>query len=146
MTSNDSAYAIKTSKANSSPRIEKEKKMTGEVKPEVLPRGEEREMNLIASRILQRQSSGSQSYRCGTGEKIDKLLCLQVDTGSMRQIVAGIANYAPEDLIAERSWSLRTSAAKLMGVESQGNAACSNGSDGARVISCRKKTWKKVQR
>jgi methionyl-tRNA synthetase len=69
-------------------------------------------------------------------KKSDKLLCLQVDTGGMRQIVAGIGKtYAPEDLIGRKIVVVTNlQPAKLMGVESQGMLLAATGADGVPVI------------
>jgi methionyl-tRNA synthetase len=69
-------------------------------------------------------------------EGSEKLIKLQVDTGEMRQIVAGIAKaYAPEDLkgkVVVVVTNLKP--AKLMGVESQGMLLAATGDDGVPVV------------
>lgn len=73
--------------------------------------------------------------RVVTAERIEgsnKLIKLQVDTGEMRQIVAGIGkSYTPDELIGKKIVVVTNlQPAKLMGVESQGMllaAADSNG-------------------
>jgi methionyl-tRNA synthetase len=132
-------YAIKTAKGEQLfPRIEKDKKMTREVIPEVPARGEKKEeTNLIAI-----QDFAKAELRIGKViaaervKKSDKLLCLQVDTGGMRQIVAGIGKtYAPEDLIGRKIVVVTNlQPAKLMGVESQGMLLAATGADGLPVI------------
>jgi methionyl-tRNA synthetase len=70
--------------------------------------------------------------------KSNKLLRLQVDTGEMRQVVAGIAKwYAPEDIIGKTVVIVCNLApAKLMGVESQGMIlAASDAAGNLAVIS-----------
>lgn len=68
--------------------------------------------------------------------KSDKLIKLQVDTGELRQIVAGIGkDYSPEDLIGKRVvvvYNLKP--AKLMGVESRGMLLAATDSDGRLSI------------
>lgn len=132
-------YAIKTWKSEQLfPRIEKEKKMTGEIKSEASVQGERKEdTNLIAI-----QDFAKAELRIGkvvSAERVkksDKLLCLQVDTGGMRQIVAGIGRtYAPEDLIGRKIVVVTNlQPAKLMGVESQGMLLAATGADGVPVI------------
>jgi len=69
-------------------------------------------------------------------EGSNKLIKLQVDTGEMRQIVAGIGKtYAPEELTGKKIvivTNLRP--AKLMGVESQGMLLAAADSDGTLSI------------
>jgi methionyl-tRNA synthetase len=112
--------------------------MTREVIPEVPARGEKKEeTNLIAI-----QDFAKAELRIGKViaaervKKSDKLLCLQVDTGGMRQIVAGIGKtYAPEDLIGRKIVVVTNlQPAKLMGVESQGMLLAATGADGLPVI------------
>ena len=132
-------YVIRTSKGEQLfPRIEKEKKMTGEIKSEAPAQGKRKEeTNLIAI-----QDFAKAELRIGkvvSAERVkksDKLLCLQVDTGGMRQIVAGIGKtYAPEDLIGRKIVVVTNlQPAKLMGVESQGMLLAATGADGVPVI------------
>jgi methionyl-tRNA synthetase len=69
-------------------------------------------------------------------KKSDKLIKLQVDTGEMRQIVAGIGKaYTPEDLVGKKIVVVTNlQPAKLMGVESNGMLLAATGSDGVPVI------------
>nr|NIR05993.1 methionine--tRNA ligase [Candidatus Aminicenantes bacterium] len=55
-------------------------------------------------------------------EKSNKLIKLQVDTGEIRQIVAGLGKtYSPDDLAGKKIVVVTNlQPAKLMGVESQG--------------------------
>jgi methionyl-tRNA synthetase len=64
-------------------------------------------------------------------EKSNKLIKLQVDTGEMRQVVAGIGKaYRPEELIGKRIIVLTNlQPARLMGVESQGMLLAASESD-----------------
>jgi methionyl-tRNA synthetase len=66
----------------------------------------------------------------------DKLIKLQVDTGEMRQIVAGIGKaYTPEDLTGKKiAVVTNLQPAKLMGAESQGMLLVANDSDGKMSI------------
>jgi len=132
-------YAVKVSKGEQLfPRIEKGKKMTEETQAETRPASEKNE----ASNLISIQDVAKVELRIGkvvSAERVkksDKLLCLQVDTGSMRQIVAGIGKaYAPEDLINRKIVVVTNlQPAKLMGVESQGMLLAATGSDGVPVI------------
>jgi methionyl-tRNA synthetase len=128
-------YAIKTAKgAQLFPRIEKEKKMTEETKP--LEEKKE-ESNLIAIQdVAKVELRIGKVISAERVKKSDKLLCLQVDTGGMRQIVAGIGKaYTPEDLVGRKIVVVTNlQPAKLMGVESQGMLLAATGSDGVPVI------------
>ena len=128
-------YAIKTAKGEQLfPRIEKDKKMTEETKP--LEEKKE-ETNLISiqdvARVELRIGKVISAERV---KKSDKLLCLQVDTGGMRQIVAGIGKaYAPEDLVGRKIVVVTNlQPAKLMGVESQGMLLAATGAEGMPII------------
>jgi methionyl-tRNA synthetase len=69
-------------------------------------------------------------------KKSDKLIKLQVDTGEMRQIVAGIGKaYSPEDLVGRKIVVVTNlQPAKLMGVESNGMLLAATGADGVPVV------------
>jgi methionyl-tRNA synthetase len=69
-------------------------------------------------------------------KKSEKLLKLQVDTGEIRQIVAGIGKtYGPEDLVGKKVVVVTNlQPAKLMGNESNGMLLAATGSDGSPVI------------
>ncbi len=69
-------------------------------------------------------------------KKSEKLLKLQVDTGEMRQVVAGIGKaYAPEDLLGRKIVVVTNlQPAKLMGNESNGMLLAATGADGTPVI------------
>ncbi|MBI5632247.1 MAG: methionine--tRNA ligase [Nitrospirae bacterium] len=128
-------YAIKTAKGEQLfPRIEKDKKMTEETKP--LEEKKE-ETNLVAIQdVAKVELRIGKVVSAERVKKSDKLLCLQVDTGGMRQIVAGIGKaYAPEDLVGRKIVVVTNlQPAKLMGVESQGMLLAATGSDGVPVI------------
>jgi len=68
--------------------------------------------------------------------KSNKLIKLQVDTGEMRQVVAGIGQvYDPEDLTGKSIVVVTNlKPAKLMGVESQGMLLAATDSDGVLSI------------
>ncbi|MBI5675944.1 MAG: methionine--tRNA ligase [Nitrospirae bacterium] len=68
--------------------------------------------------------------------KSNKLIKLQVDTGEIRQVVAGIGQvYAPEDLTGKSIVVVTNlKPAKLMGVESQGMLLAATDSDGVLSI------------
>jgi len=68
--------------------------------------------------------------------KSAKLIKLQVDTGEMRQVVAGIGQvYAPEDLVGKSIVVVTNlKPAKLMGVESQGMLLAATDSNGILSI------------
>ena len=129
------AYEIKVSKGEQLfPRIEKEKKMPEETKP--LEEKKE-ETNLISIQdVAKVELRIGKVISAERVKKSDKLLCLQVDTGGLRQIVAGIGKaYTPEDLVNRKIvvvTNLRP--AKLMGVESQGMLLAATGSDGVPII------------
>jgi methionyl-tRNA synthetase len=65
-------------------------------------------------------------------EKSNKLIKIQVDTGEMRQIVAGVGKaYTPEELVGEKIVVVTNlQPTKLMGVESQGMLLAAHNSDG----------------
>jgi len=69
-------------------------------------------------------------------KKSEKLLKLQVDTGEMRQVVAGIGKaYAPEDLLGRKIVVVTNlQPAKLMGNESNGMLLAATGAEGTPVI------------
>ena len=132
------AYAIKTAKGEQLfPRIEKEKKMTEEIKTAAQQEEKKEETNLIAIQdVAKVELRIGKVISAERVKKSDKLLCLQVDTGGMRQIVAGIGKaYTPEDLVGRKIVVVTNlQPAKLMGVESQGMLLAATGSDGVPVI------------
>jgi methionyl-tRNA synthetase len=69
-------------------------------------------------------------------KKSDKLIKMQVDTGELRQVVAGIGKaYTPEELTGKKIVVVTNlQPAKLMGVESQGMLLAATGADGVPVI------------
>ncbi len=132
-------YTIKVSKGEQLfPRIEKEKKATEEVKT-VTPSETKKkeEANFISIQdVMKVELRIGKVVSAERVKKSDKLICLQVDTGGMRQIVAGIGKaYAPEDLINKKIVVVTNlQPAKLMGMESQGMLLAATGSDGVPVI------------
>jgi len=131
-------YAIKTVKGEQLfPRIEKDKKMTEEIKTEAPPEEKKEETNLITIQdVAKVELRIGKVISAERVKKSDKLLCLQVDTGGMRQIVAGIGEaYTPEELVNRKIVVVTNlQPAKLMGVESQGMLLAATGSDGVPVI------------
>ncbi|GAB4485675.1 MAG: methionine--tRNA ligase [Thermodesulfovibrionales bacterium] len=118
------------------PRIEKEKKPMEPVKKEA-PAQATPESDLITIQDFARvQLKVGTVIAAERVPKSEKLLKLQVNTGEMRQLVAGIGKeYAPEDLVGKKIvvvCNLRP--AKLMGVESNGMLLAATGSDGRPVI------------
>ncbi len=129
------AYDIKVKKGEQLfPRIEKEKKMTEAITPH---EEKKEETNLISIQDVARvELRIGRVISAERVKKSDKLLCLQVDTGDMRQIVAGIGKaYAPEDLV-DRKIVVVTNLqpAKLMGVESQGMLLAATGAEGVPIL------------
>jgi methionyl-tRNA synthetase len=128
-------YAIKVSKGEHLfPRIEKEKKMPEEIKP---VEEKKEETNLVTIQdVVKVELRIGKIISAERVKKSDKLLCLQVDTGGMRQIVAGIGkSYTPEDLVGRKIVVVTNlQPAKLMGVESQGMLLAATGADGVPVI------------
>jgi methionyl-tRNA synthetase len=132
-------YAIRTSKSEQLfPRIEKEKKMTEEIKKEAGPAGEKTEgSNLISIQdVMKVELKVGKVEAAERVPKSEKLIRLQVNTGELRQIVAGIGKaYAPEDLVGRKIVVVTNlQPAKLMGVESQGMLLAATGPDGVPVI------------
>lgn len=131
-------YAIKTAKGKQLfPRIEKEKKMPEEIKTGAQQEEKKEETNLITIQdVAKVELRIGKVISAERVKKSDKLLCIQVDTGGMRQIVAGIGKaYAPEDLVNRKIVVVTNlQPAKLMGVESQGMLLAATGSDGVPII------------
>jgi methionyl-tRNA synthetase len=132
-------YAIKTSKGEQLfPRIEKEKRMPDKTVLEAEPADEKEDV----SNLIPIQDVAKVELRVGkvmSAERVkksDKLIRLQVDTGELRQIVAGIGKaYAPEDLVGKKIVVVTNlQPAKLMGVESNGMLLAATGADGVPVI------------
>jgi len=136
-------YAVKVAKGEQLfPRIEKEKteKKTEDTKTEtekksgqlctagvdLIPITDFMKVHLRIGKVISAERV----------KKSDKLIKLQVDTGELRQIVAGIGKtYSPEDLIGKKIVVVANlQPAKLMGVESNGMLLAATGSDGVPVI------------
>jgi methionyl-tRNA synthetase len=133
------SYEIRVVKADHLfPRIEKDKKAKGEITAEAPLREEKTEVeNLIEVRdFAKAELRIGRVVSAERVKKSDKLLCLQVDTGGMRQIVAGIGKaYAPEDLVGKKIVVVTNlQPARLMGVESQGMLLAATGADGVPVV------------
>ncbi|MBI4843349.1 MAG: methionine--tRNA ligase [Nitrospirae bacterium] len=132
-------YEIKISKGEQLfPRIEV-KKMTADTTPPapLLVSGDTEGANLISiedfAKVELKIGKVLQAERV---PKSNKLIKLQVDTGEMRQVVAGIGHvYAPEDLTGKKiAVATNLKPAKLMGVESQGMLLAATDSDGVLSI------------
>jgi len=126
------SYTIEISKGEQLfPRIEKNEK--GKKFEEVEPE---------AANLISIQDIAKVRLKIGSvisAERVtrsDKLIKLQVDTGELRQIVAGIGKaYTPEDLIGKKIVVVTNlQPAKLMGVESNGMLLAATGPDGTPVI------------
>lgn len=120
------------------PRIEKEKKMTGEPKAAAVPEEEiKSDSNLISiNDVMKVELKIGKVLSAERVKKSDKLIKLQVDTGEQRQIVAGIGKaYSPEELVGKKIVVVTNlQPAKLMGVESNGMLLAATGPDGVPVI------------
>ncbi|MBI5195834.1 MAG: methionine--tRNA ligase [Nitrospirae bacterium] len=129
-------YEIKVSKAEQLfPRIEVKKEMQREEKASAEPEAEG--LNLITiDDFLKVKLKVGKVISAERVKKSNKLIKLQVDTGEMRQVVAGIGNvYAPEDLTGKKVVVVTNlQPAKLMGVESQGMVLAATDSDGVLSI------------
>jgi methionyl-tRNA synthetase len=125
------SYPVRTSKGEQLfPRIEKkEEKRLEAVEPEV-------------SNLISIQDFAKVELKVGTvvnAERVpksDKLIKLQVDTGELRQVVAGIGKaYSPVDLVGKKIVVVTNlQPAKLMGVESNGMLLAATGSNRVPVI------------
>ncbi|MEW6714683.1 MAG: methionine--tRNA ligase [Nitrospirota bacterium] len=132
-------YEIKISKGEQLfPRIEV-KKMTEVITPLTpsLVGGDAEGSNLIAIEDFAKvQLKIGKVLQAERVPKSNKLIKLQVDTGEMRQVVAGIGQvYSPEDLTGKSIVVVTNlKPAKLMGVESQGMLLAATDSDGVLSI------------
>ncbi len=132
-------YEVKTSKGDYIfPRIEKKI----QEKEKTLTKDVANEKVTLAENVISIHDFTKVEMKIGkvlSAERIkksDKLLKLQVDTGEMRQVVAGIGKaYAPEDLISKKIVIVTNlQPAKLMGNESNGMLLAATGRDGVPVI------------
>ncbi len=132
-------YVIKISKGDQLfPRIEKKK---DEKEKELTEKGAG-EKEKSTDNIISIEDFMKVELKIGkvvTAERVkksEKLLKLQVDTGEMRQVVAGIGKaYAPEDLLGKKIVVVTNlQPAKLMGNESNGMLLAATGADGTPVI------------
>ncbi|MGE5299855.1 MAG: methionine--tRNA ligase [Acidobacteriota bacterium] len=129
-------YPVKVSKGDQLfPRIEKKKeqeKAEPEKKPDLQPKE-----NLISIQdFMKVELKIGKVVSAERVKKSEKLLKIQVDTGEMRQIVAGIGTaYGPEDLIGKKIVVVTNlQPAKLMGNESNGMLLAATGPDGVPVV------------
>ena len=83
-------------------------------------------VELVAGKVLEAEAV----------PKSKKLICIIVDTGERRQIVAGIAEYyEPEDLVGRTIAVVGNLApAKLMGVESNGMLLAAHDEEGLALV------------
>jgi len=134
------AYDIMVSKGEQLfPRIEKDKKENmDENKTEATPKKENSEtQNLITiGDFAKVELKIGKVLNAERVKKSDKLIRLQVNTGEVRQIVAGIGKaYTPEELVGKKIVVVTNlQPAKLMGIESSGMILAATGSDGVPVI------------
>lgn len=132
-------YDIKVSKGDQLfPRIEKKK----EEKDKSLTENITEEKIKLADNVISIGDFMKVELKIGkvvSAERVkksEKLLKLQVDTGQMRQIVAGIGKaYTPEDLVGKKVVVITNlQPAKLMGNESNGMLLAATGQDETPVI------------
>jgi methionyl-tRNA synthetase len=131
-------YAVKVSRGEQLfPRIEKQKEQ-GKAEPEkklaLHPSANE---NLISIQdFMKVELKIGKVISAERVKKSEKLLMLHVDTGEIRQIVAGIGKaYGPEDLIGKKIVVVTNlQPAKLMGNESNGMLLAATGPDGVPVV------------
>lgn len=147
------AYAVKVEKGEQLfPRIEKTtertKKMTEETRPAGAAPAEAgaapvktavpaEQTNLIPIQdVMKVELKVGLVISAERVKKSDKLIKMQVDTGELRQIVAGIGKaYTPEELVNRKIVVVANlQPAKLMGVESQGMLLAATGADGVPII------------
>jgi methionyl-tRNA synthetase len=133
------SYSVRVAKGDQLfPRIEKKKEEKTEIQKEQEPAGQKSEAdNVITIQdFMKVQLKIGKVMDAERVKKSDKLIRLQVDTGEMRQIVAGIGNaYSPEDLVGKKIVVVTNlQPAKLMGVESHGMLLAATGADGVPVI------------
>jgi methionyl-tRNA synthetase len=132
------AYTVKVAKGEQLfPRIEKkeEKTVAQAVQKHVEEKGAAENVISIQD-FMKVQLKIGKVMEAGRVKKSDKLIKLQVDTGEMRQIVAGIGKaYSPEDLVGKKIVVVTNlQPAKLMGVESNGMLLAATGADGVPVV------------
>ncbi|MBA4372515.1 MAG: methionine--tRNA ligase [Thermodesulfovibrio sp.] len=146
------AYAVKVAKGEQLfPRIEKTTERIKKMVKETPPAGEAAETaspavnttapaeqtNLISIQdVIKVELKVGLVISAERVKKSDKLIKMQVDTGELRQIVAGIGKaYTPEDLVNRKIVVVANlQPAKLMGVESQGMLLAATGADGVPII------------
>ena len=147
------AYAVKVAKGEQLfPRIEKTTERTKKMTEETTPSGAAptetgnpvvnaaaplEQTNLISIQdVMKVELKVGLVVSAERVKKSDKLIKMQVDTGELRQIVAGIGKtYTPEELVNRKIVVVANlQPAKLMGVESQGMLLAATGSDGVPII------------
>lgn len=130
-------YTVRVAKGEQLfPRIEKEKKQMEDSQEKPLPAAVPESEKIAIADVMKVELKVGRIIEAERVKKSDKLLRLQVDTGEMRQIVAGIGKaYAPEDLVGRKIVVVcNLQPAKLMGVESNGMLLAATGADGVPVI------------
>jgi methionyl-tRNA synthetase len=135
----DPSYPVRVAKGDQLfPRIEKKKGEKTETRKEQEPAGQRGGAdNVITIQdFMKVQLKIGKIMNAERVKKSDKLIRLQVDTGEMRQIVAGVGNaYTPEDLLGRKIVVVTNlQPAKLMGVESDGMLLAATGADGSPII------------
>jgi methionyl-tRNA synthetase len=133
------SYPVKVAKGEQLfPRIEKKKEEKTEAQAEKRPDEEKgaAENVITIQDFIKVQLKIGKVMAAERVKKSDKLIKLQVDTGEMRQIVAGIGKaYSPEDLVGRKIVVVTNlQPAKLMGVESNGMLLAATGADGVPVV------------
>jgi methionyl-tRNA synthetase len=129
------SYSVRVAKGEQLfPRIEKKKEAQKEQESAGQKSGEDNVITL--QDFMKIQLKIGKVMDAERVKKSDKLIRLQVDTGEMRQIVAGIGKaYTPEDLLGKKIVVVTNlQPAKLMGVESNGMLLAATGADGVPVI------------
>ena len=132
------SYSVKVSRGEQLfPRIEKKKEGEKAVTEKQAETQEQGTDNLISiNDFMKVELRIGKVVSAERVKKSEKLLKLQVDTGGIRQIVAGIGKaYSPEDLVGKKVVVITNlQPAKLMGQESNGMLLAATGSEGSPVI------------
>jgi methionyl-tRNA synthetase len=131
-------YEVKVSRGEQLfPRIEKQKEQKAtELKEKPTLQPSMRENLITIQDFMKVELKIGKVLNAEKVKKSEKLLKLRVDTGEMRQIVAGIGRaYGPEDLIGRKIVVVTNlQPARLMGNESNGMLLAATGADGVPVL------------
>ncbi|UCH82468.1 MAG: methionine--tRNA ligase [Nitrospiraceae bacterium] len=136
-------YAIKVSKGDPLfPRVDTNKRDKKEKKAEGSPAGKDNKTKEAGDNLITIHDFAKVQLKVGRvidAQRVEgssKLIRLQVDTGEIRQIVAGIGtSYSPDDLRGKSIIVVTNlKPAKLMGVESQGMLLAATDSEGVLSI------------